>query len=280
MFIVGALIVILPIVIWLALNNSLGSFWAEYIQFNLLYTETRSNTLDRLSLFVQFLYDPILIITLLSLLLFIWKISPLRIFWGLYLFCLLFMIFCSALGGSLHWHYCMTLVPMIALPFAQLWEYFHQKFASSVLVKIAVTLVCCIFILPVWGLSFGRLVKRAIVKDPTATSPLAVEIDKVIQAHTSHSDSISVYGNNDLFYIYSDRPHATKYSYQFPIGGVNPAILDDYFQQLYQELPKVVVVSGELLDIRMEQFLTDNHYTLEWAQVQDSPPDGYTVYIK
>lgn len=279
-FILGAAIVVLPILIWLGLNRSLEPFWADYIQFNLLYTGTRTNLLGKAALFVQFLSDPVLVIALLSMLFFVWRDSSLRIFWGLYLFCFLSTVFCASLGGSLHWHYCMPLVPMVALPFARLLDYLHRRFSNSTLAKIAVILACGILILPVWGLSFGRLVKRAIIKDTTATPASIIEIGEFLQSQTTAADSISVYGNNDLIYIYSDRPHATRYSYQFPIGTVNPAILDEYFEQLQQELPKAIVIPPKALDSRMEHFLSENLYNLKWAQTQDPPSDGYTIYMK
>lgn len=65
----------------------------------------------------------------------------------------------------------------------------------------------------------------------------------VINEYTIPDDAISVYGNYDLIYVLSKRKHATRYSYQFPIGRVKQEIIDEYHAQLQEELPTVIVVT-------------------------------------
>lgn len=280
LFVIGTLIVIVPIVVWLAYHHSLVDFWADYIQFNMLYTGVRGTGSEKIALFVRFLLHPLLAISVVLLVWYLKIDSPRRAFWGVYLFSFLFSIICAALGGSFHWHYCMILVPLLSFPYAQLLENLRHKFHTSLLAKGLTILLCIVFIIPVWALSFGRTIKRYIEKGNQVPQEWLSTVDEIIQQNTTHSDSISVYGNSDLFYIYSNRPHATKYSYQFPIGNINSDILEEYFEQLQDEQPKVIIVESARLDTRMEEFLFQNQYHLEWAQSEEPTTEGYLVYTQ
>ena len=103
------------------------------------------------------------------------------------------------------------------------------------------------------------------------------KICQIIEENTNADTPISVYGNNDIFYILSDRPHATQYSYQFPISNFMPEIMDKYFEQLEEQLPKVIVVPPSYCDDRIKQFLMVNDYMLiQWED--ESMPDGWQLY--
>lgn len=91
-------------------------------------------------------------------------------------------------------------------------------------------------------------------------------IVQVIREESTDNEEISVYGNRDSVYLYSNRKSASKYSYQFPIGTVNTDILDEYFQEIDVKRPKLIVVVNDMFDgnrvqdPRMLAFLDDNGY--------------------
>ena len=92
---------------------------------------------------------------------------------------------------------------------------------------------------------------------------------QVVSNLTSEDEAISVYGYWDLIYVKTHRKHATQYSYQYPIGQVTPEIIDQYMEQLADELPSVIVVQdhysfynkGNILG-----FLEENGYQLVWPE--------------
>ena len=54
----------------------------------------------------------------------------------------------------------------------------------------------------------------------------------ILHLNFENNTPISVYGNWYIIYVLSQHKHATKYSYQFPLGQINPDIITDYFKQL------------------------------------------------
>lgn len=93
---------------------------------------------------------------------------------------------------------------------------------------------------------------------------------KLINENTDIDDKISVYGNADHIYLYANRLHATKYSYQ-TIGFVDETIMEDYLSQLKEEMPKVIIVQYEMYDDIIGNFLDENSYKLIW---QDNETDN------
>ena len=82
----------------------------------------------------------------------------------------------------------------------------------------------------------------------------------LIEENTSEDERISVYGNGDIIYIASNRLHATRYSYQFPIGEISPDIMDEYYEELENELPPIIVIWQMQADERIENFIYEHNY--------------------
>lgn len=91
-------------------------------------------------------------------------------------------------------------------------------------------------------------------------------VANLVEDYTTEDDCISVYGNWDLIYVLSQRKHATRYSYQFPIGAVRPQIMEEYLTQLEEEQPKVIVVQPGHVDDTILGFLRENNYELLWPE--------------
>ena len=104
-------------------------------------------------------------------------------------------------------------------------------------------------------------------------------VAKVIEENTEDSENISVYGNWDFIYILTNRKHATRYSYQFPISEVKPEIMEEYIRQMEEEQPPIVVVQAECKDDTISSFLEDNQYELIWSENKETM-DEALVYMK
>ena len=92
------------------------------------------------------------------------------------------------------------------------------------------------------------------------------ELCETVSSLTSEDDAISVYGNMDFVYVKTHRKHATVYSYQYRIGRVMPEIIDQYMQQLSDELPPVIVVQNGYKDDIILNFLNQNGYKMVWPE--------------
>ena len=63
--------------------------------------------------------------------------------------------------------------------------------------------------------------------------------------------------------------HATKYSYQYPIGEVYPKIMDEYWEQLSEEKPKIIAVQSGRYDESIQTFLDTHSYDFLCGNEQD-----------
>ena len=111
----------------------------------------------------------------------------------------------------------------------------------------------------------------------THFSDITLSVANYITDHTFDNEKISVYGNWDFIYILSNRNHATKYSYQFPIGKIKPSILADYIKQLEYDMPKIIVIQAGYFDNTISNFLSSNNYVLSWSEY-DASTDGALIY--
>lgn len=79
-----------------------------------------------------------------------------------------------------------------------------------------------------------------------------------VEENTTEEDEISVYGNRNMVYNLSGRKSASKYSYQKPIGTICPEIMEEYFEEIKEKKPELIVVIE--MDDNMKKFLKENNY--------------------
>lgn len=101
----------------------------------------------------------------------------------------------------------------------------------------------------------------------------------MINENTLENEPISVYGNWDVIYVESKRPHSTKYSYQFPISEIDIEIKTEYMNEIQQKLPKIIVIQEGHADENIINFLNTNEYKKIWSEdkIEDNRA---SVYLK
>ena len=179
-------------------------------------------------------------------------------------------------------HYGMVLIPAVIYPLSQLFaelESLEIKQISKALILIVSFYTLSTIILPDWVTLISSSASNYSKKDDDKISNVVRTISTLIKDNTLENEAISVYGNWDIIYVISNRIHATRYSYQFPIGTIMPNIMDEYFEELQEELPKIIVISPKKYNNRMKKFLDLNEYDLLWNQNEDTF-DEALVYIK
>ncbi len=279
-FLLGFCIIVLPMMLWLLMNHALQDFWEEYIRFNLVYTSAaggRALFSAKWEAFFAFFDKPLLLFCIV-ISVYMWRDN--KLLYGLcicYLFATLLLI---SMAGMTYGHYGMILVPAAAFPVASLFGLIDKSFAESVDRAVLVLITgcfLCVAVMPDWFKLVESLPQIYSERETEHTSEVVNAVCRMIEENTSAEDKISVYGNWDIIYIRSSRVHATKYSYQYPIGDVMPGILDAYWEELERELPEMIVVQQGRYDGSMSDFVMTHGYQILWAE---NVENGAMVFAK
>lgn len=274
-FLLGMAIIMLPIGIWLFCNDALIPCFKDYIVFNFKYTNREAYQEDvdtKFDVFWKFLKVPIFFGALLAQL---YALKDKKRFFNVVYF--IYMIVTLALISVVpvyYAHYGMILVPAVVYPLAYICSKIDETKRDYVLAAICAFLILYITYPDIKEAS-SFLLNIYQNRNNDNVGAYHRTIAEYITANTTEDETISVYGNYAYAYILSERKPATKYLYQFPIGQVDPNILDEYFEQLKVEMPRVIVVRH--WDDRISEFVENNGYEMVWAEKEELRK-GVAVY--
>lgn len=285
-FSLGMAIIIVPIIIWLGVNDALEQCWKDYIIFNKMYASKEGGRALFPAKWISFFtfFNTTVYIIALSSLIFIGKMK--NCFLNItYIVYLVITIWSMCISGMRYNHYGMILIPSVVYPLALIFseiERIEFKNISNVIEAIVIIYILSVIIVPNWVELIETIPSTYAVKDIDHKEEPANTAADIIAFSTTDDESISVYGNWDIIYVLSNRKHATRYSYQFPIGQVMPEIMDEYLSQLQDELPHFIVIQPEFYNYNntIKDFLNKNKYELFWSQPGDSSMDGALIYTR
>ncbi|MCH5257520.1 MAG: hypothetical protein J1D87_09510 [Lachnospiraceae bacterium] len=274
-FLIGFVIVTLPVVIWLAANGCFEAFVENYIRFNMIYSAAKGEG-EKWNAYFYFINKTLIIFALLImgyLCSIKYKFSAKDklaikdkftidavLLYVTYLIYLLVTILLISMSGMPYAHYGMILVPAIAFPMAELFALTGLKNNGNATTLLIVLYMVGILAMPKWLTTAGDLLNKYADRAADHHSDIVKGVCELVEENTNENEKISIYGNGDIIYLVSNRLHATRYSYQFPIGEIAPDIMDEYFEELENELPPVVVIWQQQADERIESFLYENDY--------------------
>lgn len=304
-FCLGFLLVVLPTFIWLIACGAFTAFIDQYFLFNLQYSSNAAPENLLANRWITFIYFCGHTLTVIALLIAAWlclrqptpesetstqKSPTTHLIWSYLKSHAAFLIYATyfilsllliAMSGQTYNHYGIILAPVIVPPLAYLFGQLAISSSSNTQNQptspIYNTNAFLMLIFTAWLIAptwLGELQKAGEYcrdQDLPQIPPAVQSTINYINSSTTPEDRISVYGNMDSLYIFTNRLPASKYSYQFPIGLINPTFLDEYFADLEQTLPKVIVIEeredyqGEAEMSRMYNFLKQNNY----IKVQD-----------
>lgn len=285
-FLIGMATVGLPAFIWLLVNNDVRACVDAYLFFNMKYTV--ATTAEKWGSFkVFFCSVPCVVASVCMLVKCIRKEN--RLFNIEYLvFIGLSLVFVS-MSGREYSHYGLVLVPVVAYPIGcvlgEIERIISDKKKDSYVICARVTAVAAW--LALLTTTFISSWKDMVLSIPAVYADryenhLSDEVRNVYEVVYYMSDPsrpISVFGNWDTIYVLTGRTHATRYSFQVPIGEVDPSIMEDYFAQLQDELPQTIVVYCQYWRDEMDQFLANNGYYMVFAENSDDPSHGPSVWM-
>lgn len=248
-FVAGAAIVLVPVLIWLFSGHAFNDFIEQYIVFNIKYSKVVGNEFQDFpvyDVFFTFLFKPQTITALiLSIYLCIRKKNLFAISMTLIL---VLSTLASSISGRKYEHYFIALIPLcipaIASGIRELNEHLKTKNWQQL---IAPVIVCVIS---------GLLPLSSYFSKNEFDTESGMDIDMIqtleyIEQYTDENDAIAIYGNRDSLLYLSNRKSVSKYSYQSPIASFDRSILDTYFNDIETEKPKLVIVSGTAWGLEM-----------------------------
>lgn len=265
-FLIGFIVIVLPFIVWLALNNALQACIEDYIVFNMQYTSElggRATPSAKWNSFFTFASNTVYILALVGIAYNLRKKHFVDFTYAAYM--VIGLIF-LCLSGMKYGYYGMVLVPAVVYPLSLIIaniEKISDLEAAKVIKMLITACVIATIIIPQSIGTIKSIPSYYSNKDKNQFNDTTRQVCEKVVELTSEDESISVYGQWNIVYVKSQRKHATKYSYQFPIGQVMPKIMDEYMEQLKDELPSVIVVAR--YDDNIMSFLNENGYKKVWS---------------
>lgn len=259
-FFLGTGTIVFPFIAWLWLNGAYENFIDSYILFNLRYCAgTGNQAASFLETLLAFMNIPTVIICISASLLMLWKFGLSEE--GSYLASMALSIISLILvcmSGRQYMHYGIALIPSVTLVMSQALGYLPWRRNSGVRMLACVYLAACVAY-PSWAImaqnAIGDVRQNASISHDDTTA-----IVEAILAYSADDEPIVVYSNWDYLYLETQRASATKYSYQ--PGGVSEhsGIMEEFYSELEEKKPKLIVVSAEKVDEQISGFLLRNNY--------------------
>lgn len=261
-FLLGALSVMLPIVLWLVIGGAFNDFLQDYFLFNFKYS---SSSYDRrYDVFLTFGNAKMLKVSV-AILLCLFIIWRRNIYLHMtHLICVVVTLIMMAISGKRYWHYAMVTIPLYIYPFSMLCRSHKElKYLKEV---VSIALACILIWLnhDVWYQNIEN--SLTIVSERHDSIQIEegtrVALD-VIEANTSEDDKIMVLGNWDFFYVQSNRFAASKFSYQIPVLGYDSKMKQEFIEDLETTLPYIVILTNITDEQQLELFSSvEDQYTL------------------
>lgn len=258
----GLLLGLLPFLLWLASIHALQACFESYIVFNLQYTANVTEGAFGSNRLFSFAFLCFLSGSALTLLLAGCAAKKQGRPLDKPLLICVIMAFASNLtisvSGMPYPHYGMVPIPALAYPLAYFlaWLTNLKGVTESCLQGFLCGTALCLLLIT----GIERM------QDASRTSPV-LDTTAYIQEHTNPSERISVWGNSDIFYVRSQRFSASRYSYQMPIGNVDTDILEQYFHDIRETVPRILVIDSyydkefpENYRARIRTFLQEHDY--------------------
>lgn len=249
----GVAMIVLPILTWLAANNALIGFYNDYIQFNRMYVSD-ANRAAMLNKFTSFQYFSTNSVVLLSIVVTLFMCKRKRNYCNItYTACLVLTLLWISMSGMSYNHYGMVLIPLMVYPLANLLDGWNSKNTSANVMIAIIWILISISVSP-WCNAVSSVIRDYVNREETYRDNVQ-DIVELIVEYTDENDTITVWGNKNIFYLLSRRIPASKYSYQSPIAEVDNRIYEEYFEEINLNQPKFIIITPSVDKGRMLEFL-------------------------
>lgn len=274
-FLIGCLIILTPVFLYLLSLNLLTDFFNTYFLFNFRYSGDSGLSaaiIVSIKCITRELVFPCMLITFFLA----FQEKNNRFYWTTYLIYLVLSVLLCSMSGNDYVYYRISLIPCYTIPIAmflgKIKVGLRQKYALLTFVIIGSTIL-----VQQWS---GPVIHMlSAIKNTTTEIDLGDEhhreLFRLIETYTKKDEPFIVYGNENSFYFYSHRFAASRYSFQYPIILVDETIRHDFFHELDEKKPKLILVQTLWCnDKYIQSFLKKHPYKC----ITDF--DDYALYLR
>lgn len=247
LFLLGIIIVVLPIFVYSLQTKSAEAMWRNYILFNISYTDGALSVTERVNLALYFcktLWPGVFAIV--ATLLFYQKKKML---WANLLFFIISLWFVT-MSGRGYYHYAIILLPAFVLPFSALFDLTDRLLSGK-----DNTVSSCrpwIVMVSFFVILAVAFIYRIATSETDTDSPLVT----YIQEQTAADDNVLILGNSCWYYLMSDRKSENYYFYQLPPAEISLEIYNGFIDELTKHPSRLIVLPGssderEAIDIAL-----------------------------
>lgn len=270
-FLIGAGIITIPVCFWLVKNNAFADFIKDYFVFNKMYTQdaSRASSISRYYSFIHF-FNNIYVLT--AIIVSCYLSRDRKLFHNAYIVYEIIGLLLICLSGQTYAHYGMVLIPMFVYPFSMLLS--KEMISKNSWVLAFVMYLSVSQVIPSWIGGVNHVAEYYFMENKTRERNDAIgKVCSFIKENTKEDDRIIVWGNLNIIYVQSQRLPASKYSYQAPIGSIDEEIMTEFFEEINETIPRIVVaLAGDLGE--MGNFLSSHQYMCVYET------DGITLYMQ
>ena len=247
---IGILIISVPIIFYLIINNDIKNFIDAYIVMNMKYSDSsiKMRIMKFGELSTAYKYNQYLLMMLISNIAIIFSKSiNKRTKSFITLFAVISLVL-TAWAPNFYSHYLIQLAPAVSLEVIFLFYLIEQKLKEKEILqnKIIKQLpVNFIYICVIFVITLNVFVTTTKLKGIFSKKMLIDQlvIDKVseINNYLDEDDKILVLGNNSYYYLFFNKQPEFKYFFQYPLIKYDEKIKDETAQYITENKPKVII---------------------------------------
>lgn len=242
-FLVGALVIIMPFIVWFLWHGALRDFWESYFVFNVVYAteDQRVTIFSKVDTFSHFLHSTLTVISIGVFCVSFCKKKDMFSLLGLS--CLLLTLLMISMSGHSFGHYGMIIIPILVIPLAYIGRGCDMCWNQNQITNIFIV-VCLVvkLVMPVNQSMVENFVDSYQNRGTERIDDRVLTVSLWVQEVTTPDQKIIVCGNWNAVYNQSERFAASKYSYQGPICQINPEMEREFFEDLEENKPSVIVL--------------------------------------
>lgn len=227
-FILGLSVIIVPIIIYCVMTNSLEAMWRCYFEFSFAYSGKPAMSIPEV-MWLLFRRMTIFSVLLVAAARLFYKDKLFQINLWFYVVSLLL----ASMSGRPHAHYAMILIPALVLPLTWLLDAIRGVRVKRL--DWILLLLTAIFFFVEFGMSVL-----------TYHEPQKSEIAQYLLENTEDDDNVLMMGNNCVYYYESNRTTTNRFFYQTPPINVSDELYGEFIEELEQTLPEAIVVVGDM----------------------------------
>lgn len=237
-FLGGMLAVIIPVIVYFALNNALSDFVYTFLEFNIKYSRVKDvSALEAYTYFSMIPKISVIIFGIMIANIVISKLKKQKVI--IPIMCLVYYfltIIIMSIGGRPANYYKISLITCYIIPVTEILENVKNLINKrlKIFLTIIISVLFVILIKPNLEMQMILIKKQFI---PNAKT----EIVKFILENSEAKDNILVLMNNCEYYNITNRSYHGKYMYQVPLLIIDDKIYNEFIKELEEDKPKIII---------------------------------------